>query len=102
MTKIASIDEWKRLPEFTMPRIKSAAERGRVVDVQRVGALIGVGLVMPTVLVREDGGDVLYRLPESLAKWALDCLFLASTGPTIFPSKVEFGVLDGRGYAEIL
>ena len=55
-----------------------------------------------TITIRERGKPVVYLLPHSLHGWATHCIILAHTEVNLFPSKVQFGVIEGRTYAEIL
>ena len=59
--------------------------------------------VLPTAELLFSGGRQLCKLPVQLTDWAFDLVAqVQSTGRTPFPSEIEFGVLDGRHYAEML
>jgi hypothetical protein len=42
-----------------------------------------------------------YLLPDELMEWAFSVVALANYGEKLFPSIVEFGIMQGRFYAEI-
>lgn len=62
----------------------------------------GSKYVLPTAVVEFAGEFQLCRLPLELAPWAFDCVALANGLANPFPSEVEFGVLNGRVYAQLL
>jgi hypothetical protein len=111
--------EWNALPEILFPALKSDRGEGSTYAVRKVGWLIAdrqdcTGLkippeamaagkvTLPTAVVEFDGKPQLCKLPIELGSWAFDQVALAHSGNNLFPAKVEFGVLDGRHYAEIL
>jgi len=59
-------------------------------------------LPLPTVTVRSDQRDRIYRLPMELNNWAIDMVALAHAGQNLFPCEVEFGILDERPFAEFV
>lgn len=90
-----------------LPVIASEHETGLVLDVAAVG-VDGAGLVTGAepAYVRCTDAKV-YRLPESLREWAstLVAMHLAhrqAGHPSMFPCRIEFGVLNGGAYAELL
>ena len=113
-----SVAEWIALPTLPMPVIADARERATVYHVVGIAVLpapaaevrrIGVtsnapgGMVpLPTVTVRADQHERLYRLPIELNGWSFDCVALALDGQLHFPCDVEFGVIEGRPYAEFV
>lgn len=117
--KIESVDEWLNLPEPSFPSLMNNKENGTVYTVQKVGFLAvpetdcrknnicaqsgpGGKSLLPTAVVEFAGQQQLCRLPLELTSWVFDCVAMAHSGMNSFPSKVEFGVLDGRTYAELL
>lgn len=115
--QITSIEEWLKLSELTVPSLGSNKEPGLIVAVIKVGFLavgeadcrkmriyarrvLGDKCVLPTALVEQSGVRQLVRLSLDLAPWVIDCVALANAGQNQFPSKVEFGALNGRAYAE--
>lgn len=111
--------EWNDLPEISFPTLKSDRGEGSTYAVRKVGWLFAdrqdcVGLeiplgamaagkvTLPTAVVEFDGKPQLCKLPIELGSWAFDQVALAHSGMNLFPAKVEFGILDGRHYAEIL
>ncbi|MGN5382384.1 hypothetical protein ACQ4WX_50135 [Streptomyces lasalocidi] len=90
-----------------LPVIASEEETGLVLDVAAVG-VDGTGLFTgaESAYVRCTD-EVVYRLPESLREWAstLVAMHLAhrqAGHPAMFPSRSEFGILNGGAYAELL
>lgn len=90
-----------------LPVIASEREAGLVLDVAAVG-VDGAGLVTGTepAYVRCTD-EKIYRLPESLREWAstLVAMHLShrqAGHPSMFPCRIEFGVLNGGAYAELL
>lgn len=116
---VTSIAEWCGLPEISLPEITNEGTPGLVLEVQKIGFLCaprpdchalgiqvpagsGEQCFLPTAVVRTDQGtEELWRLPLELASWAHDCVALAGSGIKLLPSKIEFGVLRGRAYAQI-
>jgi hypothetical protein len=116
---ITSIEEWLSLPELSIPSLATDKETGSICTVIKVGFLgvseadcrkmrirakpvVGNKCVLPTSVVEQNGARQLVRLSLDLAPWVIDCVTLANTGRKPFPSKVEFGELNGRLYAEFV
>ena len=45
---------------------------------------------------------ICYLLPDELTEWAIMVITIADMGQNLFPSFVEFGIINKRFYAEIL
>ena len=116
---IESVEGWLALPEISLPTLRSPDEKGSVVNVFKVGFLAvndgdcakaGIRAkkgpagksLLPTATVSFAGERQLCRLPVALSEWTFGCVSTAMSGHNPFPSEVEFGVLDGRTYAELL
>lgn len=116
---VAEVSEWLDLPELQIAEIANAGKKANIYDVRKVGFLItdenackrydikgatsqGKNMYLPTIVIRTDEGDRLYRLPIQLGEWVIRNVGLAHSGTNLFPSKVEFGILDGRVYAEFV
>jgi hypothetical protein len=90
-----------------LPVLASEQETGIVLDVAAVG-IDGAGLLTGTESAYVRCTDEkIYRLPESLREWAsmLVTMHLAhrqAGHPSMFPCRIEFGVLGGGAYAELL
>lgn len=113
-----SAAEWVALLRLPMPVIADARERASVylvlrvavvtaaaADVRRAGITSderGDAVPLPTVTVRSDTRERLYRLPIELNGWALNCVALAIDDQLRFPCEVEFGVINGRPFAEFV
>ena len=90
-----------------LPVIASEQETGLVLDMAAVG-IDGAGLITgaePAYVRCTD--QKLYRLPQSLREWAstVVAMHLAhrqAGHPSMFPCRVEFGILNGGAYAELL
>jgi hypothetical protein len=52
--------------------------------------------MLPTTMVQKASEASLHRLPTELSQWVLDAVALAHAGENQFPSKVEFGRLNGQ------
>jgi hypothetical protein len=117
--KIPSVSDWMKLPEISIPRLNSDKETGTVLVVKKVGFLavseddcMKAGApanriaenkcILPTAVVELDCRVTLLRLPVELAGWVFDCVALANAEQNQFPSKVEFGELNGRVYAQLI
>lgn len=117
--KISSVSDWVKLPEISIPRLESDKETGTVLVVKKVGFLAvsqddcikagapanriaGNKCILPTAVVELDGRVKLWRLPVEFAGWVFDCVALANAERNQFPSKVEFGELNGRVYAQLI
>lgn len=90
-----------------LPVIASERETGLVLEVAAVG-IDGADLLTDTepAYVRCTD-ETTYRLPESLRDWAstLVTMHLAHRQvghESMFPCRIEFGVLNGGAYAELL
>jgi hypothetical protein len=116
---ITSIDEWLDLNRIECPKLQSDQESGSVFTVKKVGfvlvspdecssrginapAIPGGKSALPTAVVQFDKEFELCSLPLELFDWVEGCVSMAHAGINPFPIKVEFGVLDGRYYAEVL
>lgn len=116
---VKSIQEWQALPALALPTLVSTREQGAVFNVRKVGFLLvnaadchsaGIPAIgtfqdrcfLGSVVVDIEGQPVLRRLPLTLADWAVNEIALAKQGFRKYPSKVEFGCIDNRTYAQIL
>lgn len=117
--KITSAQEWASLPEVSLPTIANDKDTGSIYTIFKVGFLavslaecnkiglsstteFGGKCVLATAVVDFAGQRQLCRLPIALTDWAIDCVALANSGKNLFPSKVEFGLLDGQTYAQLV
>ena len=117
--KIVSARDWLEVPELPCPKIRSERENGKVYKVARVAVVAfplsacdGIDLTdvwsevgkffFTKIEFTEAGKQHTRRLPLGLTNWAIDTVSLAQAGLLTFPMKIEFGVLDGRAYAEML
>ena len=87
--------------------ISSTDEHGQILDVDKIGFL-GADWVLTgkgTAYIETTDG-VFYRLPSDLNMWARDVItgVRAAGGRKsgVFPTRIEFGNLKGRIYAEML
>lgn len=116
---VNSPDEWLKLPEVGCPVVSNKNHKGSTYTVHKVGILAvrpeecrnvdtrGVWFeagryFFPTIDVEFGKERQLCRLPLQLSNWAIDTVALAQGRNLRFPLGVEFGVLDGRHYAEML
>lgn len=58
--------------------------------------------MFPTAIVTFGQEKQLCRLPLQLGPWAFATVSMAHQGGLRFPMDIEFGVLRGRHYAELL
>lgn len=117
--KITSAAQWHKLPSLEIPVIQSVEETGVVYEVTRLGyypaakeECIAIGLkadqpdsvayVLPFACIKTDQGDQQCRLPMELTSWALRALLITQRGANPLPANIEFGIVDGRVFAEIL
>jgi hypothetical protein len=118
-TDIQSVAGWLALPEIALPALVGAGEKGSVVMVFKVGFLAVSEVecakadiranrgpagkcLLPTATVNFASVRQLCRLPIALSEWTYGCVNMAMSGRNPFPSDVEFGVLNGRTYAELV
>ncbi len=116
---ITDVEGWLNLPNMKMPSLKSEKETGSVFEVKKVGFVLadkneckakglnapeapGGKLALPTAVVLFGDKYELCRLPVELSEWVQQCVDMAHAGMNTFPTKVEFGMLSNRSYAEIL
>ncbi len=114
---IDSVADWLELPEIEFPVLQSPHDEGTVLTVLDVSFLAvderdcsnldisahkcraGKAL-LPTVTVDFAGQRTLCRISVDLSDWAF--VMSTRTRADHFPCTVEFGVLRGRTYAELL
>jgi hypothetical protein len=84
-----------------VPVLRNQEDQGAVHNVLSVGFL---GLQRePIATVKEPNGTITaYRLPHELIGFVESLMETKLQGIDMFPSKVEFGKLNDRIYAEIL
>jgi hypothetical protein len=111
------VADWLELPEIELPVLQSPHDEGTVLTVLDVSFLavderdcsnsrinahkfLAGKVLLPTATVDFAGERTLCRLSVDLSDWA----FVMSTRTRVdhFPCSVEFGVLRGRTYAELL
>jgi hypothetical protein len=112
-----SAEEWLKLPEISVPTLRSDSESGSILTVVKVGFLavsesdckrlnvvapsgLGGKCILPTAVISANGTAELHRIPVELGPWVFDSVALAQAGRMLFPSTVEFGKLNGRVYAQ--
>lgn len=76
-------------------------EESIIYHVLSVGIIGGQRTSIATIR-QEDGSAVVYRLPYQLDDWAQSSMVMSLGGSNLFPSDVEFGMIDGRVYVDIL
>jgi hypothetical protein len=97
-TIYSDINKHKLLPILSL----SSHQKSRVIyEVLTVG--MHWGGRTPIATVKEENNAVAYVLPTELHGWVENILLMGINGLRVpLPAKVEFGVLDGKPYAEIL
>jgi hypothetical protein len=101
----AGLNVIAKAPELVLPTIADEGETGRVLEVARVAyAPTPAG---PDLVWLETTDGQLLRLPPGLHAWAHDTVAVVlGMGGNVevraFPMRIEFGILDGRPYAEML
>lgn len=91
----------KSEPVLELPAIESPQAKGIVLDVARVATAPAGPGSDPLAWIETRDGRV-FRLPEVLFAWASTTVAVALSMGNMFPSEVEFGIVDGHPYAEIL
>ncbi|MBF6301132.1 hypothetical protein [Nocardia amamiensis] len=94
--------------ELQPPTVASPKHTGLVLDIAALSIhnpLAGPGEITYPFIRCTD--HRVLRLPEPLHRWATETIALshathAAGAPPLFPGQVEFGILDGIMYAEIL
>ncbi|WP_338842168.1 hypothetical protein [Paenibacillus glucanolyticus] len=81
-----------------IPSLNSDAESGKVYEVLSVGIMSGT----PFATVKIGDLPIAFRLPADLVGWCQHSMGLAMQGVKLFPTKVEFGQLNERYYAELV
>lgn len=67
--------------------------------------VLSVGMLQdntPIATIKKDGEPIVYRLPSELFDWVVSIVQMSQMGMNLFPVQVEFGIQQGRHYAEIL
>lgn len=54
---------------------------------------------LPTAVVLFSSKYELCRLPLELSEWVQQCVGMAHAGLSVFPARIEFGLLNNRAYA---
>lgn len=85
--------------ELEVPGVKNETKNGKVYEVLSVGMTPSRTAL---ITVREGKEAIAYKLPSGLNDWANHVIGMAMSGVKIFPEKVEFGILNGTHYAQIL
>lgn len=116
---VTDVKGWLDLPSIKIHVLKSDKETGIVFEVKKVGFVLadkkdceakgvsapgapGGKSALPTAVVLFGDKYELCSLPLELSEWVQHCVGMAHAGMNVFPTKVEFGVLNGRAYAEAL
>src|SRR5262249_8053560 len=110
--KLLTVKEWQSLPELEFKTISDPyKQKGRVYRVLKVGAFnvqaydeLGMKRIdgkipeigLPVAHVDEGGQTKLYQLPLDLGEWVETAIGFARLGKNVFPTEVEFGIIDGR------
>ncbi|XID95019.1 hypothetical protein ACF3MZ_11105 [Paenibacillaceae bacterium WGS1546] len=81
-----------------IPSLNNQSENGKVYEVLSVGVMSGT----PFATVKIGDLPVAFRLPNDLVGWCQHSMSFAMQGIKLFPTKVEFGQLNGRHYAELV
>ncbi len=112
MTVVVSIVEWEALTELPISSLIFDHEKGSIYTVVKLGFLLAKNAIdynekihkqydyLPTITVSLSGRNQMFRLPISLSVWAFDQIALVRSGEIKFPTEIEFGILNGRMYAE--
>jgi hypothetical protein len=95
-----------RAEEIQLPTIAAEQKKGLVLDIRGVGIVPKISTMDNYAVVQDSGGRVL-RVPQELFNWARDTVATLRVAGgnelvNLLPMSVEFGILDGRAYAEIL
>lgn len=95
-------DRARIAPILELPTLRDEREAGLVLDVGRVGVSRETSFAW-----LETTAGLRYRLPDSLSAWAFDVVALSLAGGGneslgVFPTPIEFGILNGRAYAEFV
>lgn len=90
---------------LTLPSIKSTDETGNIVNVKRVVQFF-LENKTPIFYIETTDGTI-FKLPTSLYGWADNTIHLVlglggNDVVKVFPTEIEFGIINGRAYAEML
>ncbi|WP_433759516.1 hypothetical protein [Nocardia sp. CA-135398] len=94
--------------ELQPPSVVSEKDTGLVLDIAAVGLHNPLGLAgEPTYAYVRCTDDTTYRLPAPLQEWATSMIAVnhvhrAAGHQSLFPGQIEFGILNGGMYAELL
>ena len=89
-----------------LPVLAGPDETGLVLTVQSIG-IEGMGVFDGTgVIFLKCGDGTVYRLPETLRQLASDLIVMHLAArqaghPSMFPCRMEFGVLNGQVFADL-
>ncbi|HYX09282.1 MAG TPA: hypothetical protein VE912_21285 [Bacteroidales bacterium] len=118
--QVTDIEGWLNLPNIEIPSLQSKKEIGSIFEVKKVGfvladrnecrakglnkasEVLGGKCALPTAVVLFDDKYELCSLPLDLSEWVQQCVAMAQAGMNPFPTKVEFGIINNRAYAEML
>lgn len=83
------------LPMFESNKNKNSSMVYNVLSVGFFG-----NMEQPCLTVDDKGTPVCYLLPMQLLDWTIYCIGIANMGEDLFPCFMEFGIQNGRQYAE--
>jgi hypothetical protein len=91
----------RNAPVLELPVIATKRDKGLVLEVRRVATRFPAE---PLAWIETREGEIL-RLPQGLLNWAFDivAMVLSEGGNDklgLFPTHIEFGILNGKAYAE--
>lgn len=86
------------------PEVASAKDTGMLLDVAAVGIDQPATIGRPYLRLTD---GTTYQVPDPLTEWAITLIAVhqqhrATGNETIFPCQIEFGILHGTMYAELL
>lgn len=88
--------DWTKHDYLKIPH----TELGKIYSVLSIG-FFGK-MKQPNITVEENNQVKCYLLPLELLNWSMDCVAIANVGGNVFPSRVQFGVINNQYYAEIM
>jgi len=119
-SEVSSAKQWLSLPEPEIPQLKAPGEKGVVYEVSKFAyyaasrkECLELGLkadepndamayVLPIAYVKLDKDFELCRLPRGLTSWMLRAILISQRGFDPLPAKIEFSMVNGQAFAEIL
>lgn len=96
------INNYNDLPELVFPNLKDTSEKGRVVYIKKAG-FDPSSKSKYTITIYENNQLKVYKVKNyNVKEWIEFIVGQTLSGFKCLPSYAEIGIVDGRGFVELL